>query len=72
MINTHPDLIPADVELVGVDGNAFAVMAAVARGLRNAGNPKVVIDAFMEEAMSGDYDHVLRTAIAYTTMGAGV
>jgi hypothetical protein len=33
--------------------------------LRRAGNTPEVIQAFRREAMSGDYDHVLETAITY-------
>lgn len=65
MIEVHPDTIPADVELIGVDGNAGAVMGTVARGLRKAGNTEEVINAFRAEAMSGDYNHLLATAMAY-------
>lgn len=65
MIQTPDNLIPANIELVGLDGNAFSVIGAVATGLRRAGNDKAVIDAFRAEAMSGDYDHVLQTAMAY-------
>jgi hypothetical protein len=64
-ITTPDDLVPADVELVGLDGNAGSIMAAVSRGLRQAGNPPEVIEAFCAEAMSGDYDHLLQAAIAY-------
>lgn len=67
MIDTPQDLIPADVELDGLDGNAMVVIGAVTRGLRRAGNSPEVISAFANEAMSGDYDHVLQTAIAYTS-----
>lgn len=65
-IDVPANLIPADVELEGLDSNAFSIIGAVARGLRRAGNDKEVVDAFTAEAMSGDYDHVLQTAMAYT------
>lgn len=66
-MDTPAGLIPADVELEGLDGNAIVIIGAVSRGLRRAGNSKDVLDAFANEAMSGDYDHVLQTAIAYTS-----
>lgn len=50
-----------------VEGNAFAVVAAVARGLRDAGNDHSVVAAFQAKAMSGDYDHVLAAALAVVT-----
>lgn len=55
--------------LVGIDGNAFSIIGTVARGLRAAGAPKEYIDAFQAEAMSGDYDHVIQTAMRYSVDG---
>lgn len=49
------------VQLVGRDGNAFAIMAAVTRALRTAGASQHDIDDFLAEATSGDYDHLLAT-----------
>lgn len=66
-IVTPPDLIPAPVSLVGIDGNAGAVIGTVARALRRAGNPPAIVDGFRLEATKGNYDHLLQTAIAYTT-----
>lgn len=48
------------VELVGkVSGNAFAILGAVRQAMRRAGIPKEEIDAYVKEATSGDYDHLL-------------
>lgn len=60
------DLIAPDVELVGIDGNAGVIMGTVARALRKAGNSTEIVDGFYTQAMSGDYDHLLRVAMAYT------
>ena len=64
-IKTPEGLVRPEVHLTGTDGNAFAIMGTVRRALVGAENSQDVIDAFMEEAMSGDYDHVLQTAMAY-------
>ncbi len=64
-ITLHPDWINPDFDLVGVDGNAFAVMGAVRRALRQAGNSSEVIDAYTDEAKSGDYDHLLAVSMEY-------
>ena len=53
------------VQLVGNDGNAFAVMGAVSKALRRAGVSKEEVDKYKEESMSGDYDHLLRTAMKW-------
>jgi menaquinone-dependent protoporphyrinogen IX oxidase len=53
------------VQLTGTDGNAFAIIGAVQRALREEGVPADVIATFSAEAMSGDYDHVLVTAMRW-------
>lgn len=65
-IEVPKDVIPAEVELVGLDGNAHSIIGAVADGLRKAGNSREVIKHFRTQAMAGDYDHLLQVAIAYT------
>jgi SOS response regulatory protein OraA/RecX len=56
------------VELVGRDGNAFAIMARVKRELRRAGVSREEIDEFLAECMSGDYDHLLQTCMKWVTV----
>jgi hypothetical protein len=53
------------VKLIGEDGNAFAVLGACMKALRGAGYTKQEVDAFVAEATSGDYDHVLCTAMRW-------
>ena len=50
-----------EVELIGHDGNAFAVLGRVQKAMRRAGVSKEERDEFLAEAMSGDYDHLLQT-----------
>ena len=54
-----------DVELVGEDGNALAIVGRVARALRRADVDAAEVDEFRREALSGDYDNVLRTAMEW-------
>ena len=54
---------PAECALVGEDGNAFAILGRVDRALQRAGYSRAARDAFLAEATSGDYDHLLRTAM---------
>jgi hypothetical protein len=49
------------VRLVGTDGNAFLLVGKVRHAMRRAGIPQEEISAVVEEAMSGDYDHLLQT-----------
>ena len=51
-------------DLVGVDGNAWAVMGYVGRALKNEGLGNMV-DEYQKKAMSGDYDNLLRVSLEY-------
>ena len=57
-----------EVELVGQDGNAFAIMGRVMGALKSAGVPKEEIDQYYSESTSGDYDNLLRTAMAWVSV----
>jgi|TARA_R110000803_G_scaffold37598_4_gene81027 hypothetical protein len=52
-----------EVQLTGTDGNAFSVIGKVKRAL-----PSDVRDEFMKEAMSGDYNNVLATAMLWVNV----
>ena len=56
------------VRLVGEDGNAFAILGRVTRAMRRAYVPKKERDAFMAEATSGDYDHLLGTVMKWVSV----
>jgi hypothetical protein len=53
------------VTLIGQDGNAFAIMGACRRAARKAGWPDERINSVLEEMKSGDYDHLLATAMKH-------
>lgn len=53
------------VELVGQDGNAYAVLGRCAKAARKAGWTPEQIEEFRVEATSGDYDKLLQTVIKY-------
>ena len=52
------------VQLTGNDGNAFAVLGSVSKALKKGGYPELEKE-FMDKATSGDYDHLLKTAMEY-------
>lgn len=56
-----------ELELVGLDGNAFSLMGAFSKAARRQGTPKEEIDLVLEECMSGDYDNLLRVLMSNTT-----
>lgn len=53
------------VRLVGEDGNAYAIMGRVIKALQRAGADKKDTDKYMNESMSGDYDHLLGVSMEY-------
>lgn len=61
----YPDI---EVELVGQDGNAFAIMASVSKAMRRAKVSQVEIDKYLEESTSGDYDNLLATATRWVSV----
>jgi len=60
-MDMNPKYPHINVALVGEDGNAFSIIARVTRALERGGIAKAERDAFMAEAMSGDYSHLLVT-----------
>ena len=53
------------VELVGHDGNAFAIMGRVRSALKKAGASEEELTQYSNESMSGDYDNLLRVAMQW-------
>ena len=53
------------VNLIGQDGNAFAILGSVSKAMHKAKIPQKEIDIFMKEATSGNYDHLLQTVITW-------
>lgn len=56
------------VELVGHDGNAFAILGSVRREMRKAKVSQEEIDEFTEEAMAGDYNNLLITCMKWVNV----
>jgi hypothetical protein len=61
----YPDV---HVQLTGQDGNAYAIMGAVGKALRRAGASAEEIKQYQDESMSGDYDNLLRVAMAWVNV----
>ena len=62
MTPRYPDIT---VTLTGRDGNAFAILGRCRAAARDAGLSDEEIAAFMDEAMAGDYDDLLQTAMRW-------
>lgn len=48
-----------EVELIGLDGNAFAILATVRKAMRRAGVEADAIALYEMQAQAGDYDNLL-------------
>ena len=60
----EPDYTPK-VKLARENGNAFIIMAKTIKALQKAGADKEYTDKYMNEAMSGNYDHLLGVTMEY-------
>lgn len=57
------------VKLLGEDGNAYSITARCVKAGRKAGWTRKQQEAFTEECKSGDYEHLLRTAVKWCNTG---
>ncbi len=53
------------VQLSGHDSNAFMILGLCRRAAKEAGLSQQEIDAFYQEATSGDHDHLIQTAMRW-------
>lgn len=63
-----PQFPDIEVQLTGQDGNAFFIIARVTSAMREAGIEDHLINAFREEAMSGNYDDLLRACMRWVSV----
>jgi hypothetical protein len=54
-----------DLQLIGQDGNAFMILGLAQKAAHNAGIDKDEIMQYMNEAMDGDYNHLLSVTTKY-------
>jgi hypothetical protein len=55
-----------ELELVGLDGNAFSLMGAFRAQAQKEGWTQAEIKEVLNECMSGDYNHLLQTLMEHT------
>tara|TARA_B100000809_G_C15008408_1_gene484026 strand:- start:363 stop:614 length:252 start_codon:yes stop_codon:yes gene_type:complete len=58
---------PVELELVGLDGNAFALMGAWKKTAHRAGRTPEEIRAVIDDCTSGDYNHLLGVLVEHTS-----
>lgn len=56
------------VKLIGENGNAFNIIGKVRKEMKRNGVPNDEIDLFINEAMSGDYNNLLRTCMKHVNV----
>jgi hypothetical protein len=61
-----PNLPKVKMQLVGADGNAFAILGSFQREARRQGWDKESIQEVIQTATSSDYNHLLATIIEHT------
>lgn len=69
MPGTQPKYPDVYVPLAGEDGNAFSIMGRVTKALKRAGATSEEITEFREQAMSGDYNHLLQVVLSWVNDG---
>lgn len=57
-----------NVKLVGEDGNAFSILGRVKHAMKQAGVSADECGKFMDDATSGDYNHLLWTVMEWVNV----
>lgn len=61
--SSKEDNVAKEYSLIGIDGNAYVVMAYVAKAMRTEGKTEVEVNSYLERAKSGDYDNLLQVSM---------
>jgi hypothetical protein len=56
------------VKILGMDGNAFAIIGRVQKALKEAGADEEYVTQYQQEAMSGDYSNLLMVTMDYVNV----
>ena len=65
MMPKYPEI---HVDLSEQDGNGFFIIGRVSKALRCAAIDRDEIKKFQDQAMSGDYNHLLRTVMDWVSV----
>ncbi len=61
----HPNI---SVKLIGMDGNALAILGKVVNSMKKEKLSSEEIKQFQIEALSGNYDHLLQTCMKWVNI----
>lgn len=64
----EPHYPEIEVVLVGAERHGGTILDTMRRALRDGGVAPEEIDKFYEEALAGDFDHLLRTCMTWVTV----
>lgn len=62
MTSRYPEV---EVELIGHDGNAFAILGKAMRALRRAGVEEETVEEYRKEATLAGYDNLLAVTMEW-------
>lgn len=62
-----PEVVPT-INLSTVNNNAFAIMDCVSKALTDAGADEEYVYKYLNEATSGDYDHLIGVTMEYVNV----
>ena len=60
-----PKFPDVEVQLTGEDGNAFLILGRVMKALKRGGATPEEVREYLDEAKSGDYNHLLATTMEW-------
>lgn len=61
----YPEIV---VTLTGADGNSLSIVSLVSRAIKRELDDRMLADAFVAEALSGDRDNVINTCFKWVTV----
>ena len=63
--NEKPEI---EIDLDGEDGNAFVIIGKTCKSLFNEGADEEYLNKYRDEAMSGDYENLLKITYQYVNL----
>ncbi len=67
-MNAEPKYPAVRFRAEDLDAHPLALVGAVSSALRRAGAPPADVEQYAADALSADYDHVLRTTMGRVTL----
>ena len=65
MKSNSVERVKPELQLTGLNGNAFVIMGNAASVLKRAGFSTAEVEQYKKEAKSGNYDHLLQVTMSW-------